>query len=224
MKQIIEHRCESRVRGLLLLSAVCALLGGCGVGGQQQTARDETRQELEKVQQENRELPKLRAENRELPRLRKDNQEIQNLRTNAQELARARQENELLKKQVAEASQQRGNRTLAANPQSPGPLASPTQSGGLAATGTPGSPAEAPVADPNLPQEGDQILIEPRLLAKLLPDFDWSKIERKDPVVVNNILEQQGIVLTNYQQLIGLGVTNYIVQRGAQKIKPPTEK
>ena len=224
MNEIFQQPRRPRACGLLPMFAVCAVLTGCGVGGQQQAARDEARQELEKLQQENRELQKLQVENRELPRLRRDNQEIQSLRTNGPELAKIRQENELLKKQLAGASQLRGNRSLAANSQDPGQSALTTQAGGLTGAGTPGNPSESAVADPNLPLEGDQILIEPRLLAKLLPGFDWSKIERKDPLVVNGILEQQGIVLTNYQQLIGMGVTNYIVQRGAQKIKPPAEK
>src|SRR5262245_55518980 len=51
------------------------------------------------------------------------------------------------------------------------------------------------------PQEGDEILIPPRMLGKLIPGANFDAVEREEPINVKSLLEQRGIVLTNYQQL-----------------------
>ena len=71
----------------------------------------------------------------------------------------------------------------------------------------------------DIPQEGDEVLIPPRLLGKLLPGVNFDSVERQEPINVNSLLESQGIVFTNYQQLVEMGITNYQIIRAS---KPAT--
>jgi hypothetical protein len=76
---------------------------------------------------------------------------------------------------------------------------------------------------PDIPQEGDEILLEPKSLAKLLPEFNWEALERKEPIAVRALLEQHGIVFTNYQELASRGITNYIIQRNRPRAPDPAQ-
>jgi hypothetical protein len=68
----------------------------------------------------------------------------------------------------------------------------------------------------DVPEEGDEILIPPKLLGKLLPGTNFDSVQREEPINVKSILDQQGIVLTNYQQLLEMGITNYQIVRAQQ--------
>lgn len=65
----------------------------------------------------------------------------------------------------------------------------------------------------DLPEEGDEILVPPQLLGALIPGANFENVTRQEPINIKSLLEQQGIVLTNYQQLIELGITNYTIAR-----------
>ena len=195
---------------LAIPAVICAVfLIGCGSGATQETLVAQ-KAELEKLQAESKEATRLRAENRELARLRRDNQEIENLKNSAAEIARLRTENEDIRSGMAAITEQakktRQQQMLEAEQAS-----AAGQPGGGVAGGVGVAGVEA--VDSNIPQEGDEILIEPRLLVNILPDFDWESIERTQPIAVKALLDQQGIVLTNYQQLIEIGITNYIIQK-----------
>ncbi len=71
----------------------------------------------------------------------------------------------------------------------------------------------------DIPEEGDEILIPPKLLGVLIPGANFDNIAREEPINIRDLLDQHGIVLTNYQQLIDLGITNYTIAR-APKLQP----
>ena len=188
---------------LALIGSV--FLIGCGSGKTQDTLAKQ-KAELEKLQAERKEAVKLRAENRELARLRRDNEEIENLKNSAAEIARLQTENDNIRKDILAVTEQTKKARQQMLEAQQAAAAAAGQVGGVAGDVAGG------VADSNIPREGDEILIEPRLLANILPSFDWEKIERTQPIAVRALLEQQGIILTNYQQLIEMGVTNYVIQ------------
>ena len=207
-------------RWMLVLSVVCAAvwLAGCGNAHVEQQKAQQA-QEIERLRDENKEVQKLRAENKELPRLRADKDELPKLRGTTDEIERLRKDNARIQGEIAEVAKARNERLQAAQ-QARSPGALPTGPAGANPGGLAGINA-ATVEDPNVPREGDEILIDPKFLGKLLPQFDWSKLERKEPLAVRALLEQQGIVLTNYQQLITLGVTNYVIQHRPRPLPPP---
>jgi hypothetical protein len=49
-------------------------------------------------------------------------------------------------------------------------------------------------------------------------------VAREEPINVKALLDQQGIVLTNYQQLIELGITNYQIVRAQRPADGKQEK
>lgn len=214
--------CRPGLRGWAWSALLATLLTGCGANPKQPAALESARQELERLQADSGEAQRMRAENRELPRLKKENQEIAGLRGHEPDIAKLRQENEQLRDQIKSAGKTRGASLSAGGP---GQGSSPA-----APAGRPGSTegqihlTDLTAADPNTPQDGDQLLIEPRLLSKLFPNFDWSKIERKEPIAINDLLVQQGITITNYQQLHVFGVTNYVVQRAPPKPQGEIQK
>jgi len=219
-KQIWQTAPRKHLLKIAVLSGAFFLIG-CDSGENRETLTKQ-QAELQKLQEENQAIGKLRAENKELPRLRRDNQEIETLKSSAEEIARIRVENETIRKDLTRLAEQA---KLAAANRAQSLLAKTAGVAGQtgAAVGGAGqaNPGEAPVADPNVPLESDEILIEPRLLAKLLPEFDWEKLERKEPVAIKALLEQQGIVLTNYQQLIEFGITNYTIRKDAYPVQNP---
>ena len=63
-------------------------------------------------------------------------------------------------------------------------------------------------------------MIPPKMLGKLLPGTNFDSVQREEPIGIKALLEAQGIVLTNYQQLVQMGITNYQIvraQRAEQK-------
>jgi hypothetical protein len=94
-------------------------------------------------------------------------------------------------------------------------------------------PAAEPAADPNelvavraedIPEEGDEILVAPAMLGKLFPSANFDSIQRKEPINIKSVLDQQGITLTNYQQLVELGITNYQIVRAQQPVNAAEAK
>lgn len=198
--------------------AAFGLLVGCGnpAPANPQTSSEE----VQRLRAENQDVAKLRRENQELPRLRKDNDEIQKLRSVPQELAALRKENDDLRLASGKPRAQFANPALI-DPATGKPLSSDSSIAGQAGDAPQPTNSVAAVG-PDDPLEGDEILIDPKLLGRLLPGFDWDKLERKEPVAIKSLLDQQGIVLTNYQQLRDFGITNYIIQRNPPK--PATEE
>jgi hypothetical protein len=73
--------------------------------------------------------------------------------------------------------------------------------------------AIADIRPEDIPEEDDQIMISPKLLGKLIPGANFDSIQREEPINVKSLLDQRGIVLTNYQQLVEMGITNYQIIR-----------
>lgn len=190
-------------------------LAGCS-GGNVEQQRAQQSQELAQLREQNKEVQKLRVENKELPRLRKEHEELPQMRGQSDEIEKLRKDNDRIRAEIAAFDKARREKGLQAAQQARQAAASAQQIQGRA-TILPGVTATN-VADANVPQDGDEIFIDPKFLAKILPQIDWSKLERKEPVAIKGMLEQQGIILTNYQQLIDFGITNYTVRHG---YKPP---
>jgi hypothetical protein len=195
----------------------CQLMAGCvlmvmlvGCGGDEAGVVSQQQVELDGLRAERREVDKLRAENQELDRLRRDNAEAEELRRSVGEIAAIRAENEKMRNDLVvvqrdvKLSRQQILEEQAA-------LAA-AQAAGQGVVTDPNAP------DPDLPMENDEIWVDPRMLGKLFPDFDWEKIQRTEPIAISQLLQQQGIVLTNYQQLVEIGITNYTIKR--QKAAP----
>jgi hypothetical protein len=192
------------------------LLGGCHRDSSRDTFSAEEREEFERLRQLESEVVRLRAENQEIQRLKRENQEVHRLRGQYQELVRLREENEKLQKQLAAlAAQPRSaSQREFVSPQPVNPISPP---GPIAQLGT-GEIEQMEEFSPEFArEENDQILLDPQDLPLLFPDYDWSKLQRSEPIIINEMLETHGIVITNYQQLIQWGVTNYQVQRIADE-------
>jgi TolA-binding protein len=196
---------SAALAGLLILTTFvwtgCSDPSAAAAGAQ-------ARQELEQLRQENDALQQLAGDHEEAQRLRKENQEIHQLRAKNQEVVRLRSENDQLRAQIARSGNAAAAAAAAAaNRPAAAPAAQPVAVAGAV-------PPGANEAD--IPMEGDEIFIQPQLLGLLIPQIDWSKVERTEPVGVKGLLDQHGIVLTNYQQLHQIGITNYVIQRKGQ--------
>lgn len=204
----------------ILLPVACALLAG-GCDGTPRASVSQNNPEIERLREENENLEKLRADNEESQRLRKENQDIHKLRGQYQELAQVRKEHDDLQKQMAKLGMPSA-RTLTATAQAVSTTKSDQQVASLSEQPPSGAEASQPVInEKDLPQEGDEVYVEPKFLAVLLPDIDWTKLDRTEPIAIQGLLGQQGIVLTNYQELISRGITNYVVRRAS---KPTTQE
>jgi hypothetical protein len=201
---------------LVLLAIVIAT--GCSQSPGPLTAQEE--QELERLRTENKEIQKLRASNRELDRLRKDNEELKTLRNSAGEIAKLETENSELKKQIAAARP-----GAPANPQPPPQAApqSPLLSGNLpqafeqAALIVEGQYAYRPE---DIPQEGDQILIDRSVIGLLIPEF--ANATNTQQYEVSGWLKSKGVTVKNYQQLNALGISNFQIRRfNPAEAQPP---
>lgn len=161
--------------------------------------------EIERLQAENLALDQVRAENVEVKRLRVENQELPKARSQYQEAGRLKKENEQLRQQVAKLASARG--AAAASPAA--------QGASSAVAGPVGGESAAALAAGNI-DEGDEILVEPKYLKELLPEFDWEKMDRKEPLSVRPLLEKDGILITNVSQILEFGLTNYTVRKAAR--------
>lgn len=198
--------------GAALSLLLCGLLG-CGSDQNAPGLSVQIQQELEKLRTENQEVKKLRVQNQELPRLRKDNQDLQRLRGFEAEIARLRQENEQLRTRLAAipGAAVPAPATAAAPVEEPPPL-QPIQNlpqafeeaALLVAT-------QETVREEDVPQKGDNILIDQSVIGLLISGFD--KNTNGGPYEVSGWLTSKGVVLKNYQQLNVLGITNYNIRR-----------
>jgi|GEM_PF-1172099 len=212
------------MKSIALLSLLCAATF-IGCNKTEQASVNQNDSEIERLRQENQDLAKLREENEETQRLRKENQDIHKLRGQYQELGRVRKENEELKKQAAKLG------VASAQSLTPAQLGTlrPDENY-LSNTGKPFGERAATEGqtsttnETDLPQEGDEIMVDPKFLAVLLPDIDWTKLNRTEPINIKGILESQNIVLTNYQELIGRGITNYVVRRARKVQQAPQQQ
>jgi hypothetical protein len=177
---------------------------GCGSGPSQDPAAAAQTQEIEKLKAENAALPQVRTEHEEVQRLRQENQELPKLRNQYQEASRLRKENEQLRLQVAKLAPASTNQQAAA---------SAAAAGANPQLALQDKPKELTVEEVNTLHEGDEILIEPKYLKQLLPDFDWEKLGRKEPLAIRSLLERDGVQITNAAQLREFGVTNFTIQR-----------
>jgi hypothetical protein len=184
-----QNRKSSRSLALFAAGlAVLPVISGCGPSAPDPQTIALT-QERDRLLADNQHMEQVRAENEEVQRLKRENQDLPKLRSQYQHAARLKKENEQLRQQVARLA---ARATAAQNP-------------GRAT-------AAPPPANP-----GDEILLEPKHLKALLPDFDWDKLERKEPLSVRSLLEKDGVQITNISQLREIGLTNYVIQRA-----PPT--
>src|SRR5262249_8529699 len=156
---------------LLTGAVLISLVSGCGTRQDVDPAVAAQTQEREKLLAENQALPDVRTENEEVQRLRKENQELPKTRNQYQKAARLRKEIELLRQQVAKLTPPSAG--SAAN-------ASPSASGGTAQLAN-AEKKELTLEEGAL-HEGDDIMVEPKYLKLILPDFDWEKLGRKEPL------------------------------------------
>jgi hypothetical protein len=190
------------------LLGLAALPAGCGPRGNPEAATAALKQERDRLQAENQALPAVKVENQEVRRLRQENQDLPKLRSQYQETSRLRTENEHLRQQIAKISPAAATNLAAA-------LAASRAPGGGVQPGS--QPAEEPAQevapDENILNEGDEILVDPPALRQLLPDIEWEKLGRKEPLNVRSLLEKDGVQITNIQQLAEYGLTNYVIRR-----------
>jgi hypothetical protein len=181
-------------------------MSACNSNNQQDPGVAALGQEAEKLRQENQDLAQVRTENEEVQKLQKENQDLPKLRSQYQEAARLKKDNEQLRQQVAKLSAAAGQTNTAA---------------ALPATDLTNQVEKVkPPGDELTLNEGDDILIEPRFLKQLLPDIDWSKMDRKEPLGVRALIEKDGLQLTNAAQLHEYGITNFIIKRAVVLPQP----
>lgn len=72
---------------------------------------------------------------------------------------------------------------------------------------------ETPVNPEDVAQEGDRIFVPPEMLPLLLPGINTNSFTRTEPVDITQFLAARNLILTNYQQLVAWGVTNYRILR-----------
>lgn len=192
---------------MVLCSGV--LITGCGSNNTQDAAVAAQHQERQRLQNENQELAQARADNQEVQRLKTENQELPKARSQYQEAARLKKDNEQLRQQIARIAPAAASAQAHPNP---GTHSAPTP-----------TPAEQELKAKELAaleaatvHEGDDILIEPKYLKQLLPEFDWEKLDRKEPLAVRSLLEKDGVQITNTAQLHEYGITNFVIQRAPQ--------
>ncbi len=193
------------------------ILAGCGPSSKSSHSSAEQHQELEQLRADNKVVKSLRAENQELTRLRAENQELQQLRGFDREMSRLRAENDEIRKALA---------ALPTPP--PAPALEPPMTNRLqpiedlvrafqdAAIVVSSQPAAKPE---DLPQEGDNILIDQSVIGLLIPEFQ--ERTNSGPYEISGWLASRGVVLTNYQQFNFLGITNYQIRRAPPKPQNP---
>jgi hypothetical protein len=216
MKRNVLH---AKHTGWLALALAPALfLSGCGPAPGPDPAASAQQQEIERLRAENQELPQARAENQEVQRLKLENQDLAKVRSQYQEASRLRKENEQLRQQVAKIAPAGGTAAQAASPGMAGGAA-PGQ-----APKTGDAEGEEVAQEAGAINEGDEILVDPKYLKELMPDFDWEKMERKDPVNVRALLEKDGEIISNVSQLHQYGLTNFIIRPAVHDTNAPPQQ
>ena len=192
-----------RLAALFAIASLC----GCGDGKELVEANSREAQELAALQKANQEVGKLRTENESLDRLQREHEELERLRSVPTDLAKARVANNQLRV------------LLGMDPVALDPVPTSDESAGVRAT----TPSKAAIAvanyiatlNPDMPREGDDILIEPSQFGVLMPELrgSWQEGARRAPVSATAMLKERGIVFTNYNQLRQLGITNFSIRR-----------
>jgi hypothetical protein len=210
-KQAMNMKRHLFFRGLAL-AALSALVTGFAMGcGPQasQTANPAQQQEISRLRAENQELAQARLDNEEVQRLKQENQDLAKIRSQYQEASRLKKENEQLRQQVARfspaAAAAAAEAAAAVNPVAG---ANPGQVPGTELIDT----NAVALAEGHI-NEADDIMVEPKQLQQLLPDFDWEKLGRTEPLGIKALLERDGVQITNVAQLKEYGITNFIIQR-----------
>lgn len=189
------------------LAPLCAALlaaSGCNSKDAADPQATALAQERQRLTAENQELAQARIDNEEVQRLQKDNQDLARLRSRYQESGRLRKDNEQLRQQLAK---------LAPNNPAAKAGASDAATAGAGAASSDGDKPKPAVADENTINEGDEIMIDPKHLKALMPDFDWDKLGRTEPLAVRALLEKDGIQITNVSQITEYGLTNWVIRR-----------
>jgi hypothetical protein len=207
---------NTRFTGTLRLAAgvliPALLITGCGSNGSPDPAVAEQKREMEQLRQENQELAQVRTENEEVQRLKKENQDLPRLRSQYQEASRLAKENDQLRQQIAKISPAAlSNAVQVAPGQVPVTGQLTQQSAQEQEKSKEAAEREAVL------NQGDEIMVDPKALKAVLPEIDWEKMNRKDPLAVRALLERDGIQITNVQQIKELGITNFVIQRGVPK-------
>ncbi len=70
-----------------------------------------------------------------------------------------------------------------------------------------------PVNPEDIAQEGDRIFVPLEMLPLILPGISTNSFTRTEPVDITQFLAVRNLTLTNYQQLVAWGVTNYRIIR-----------
>lgn len=196
-----------------------SLLVACGSHSGSDPAVQALTQEKARLQAENQALDQARSENEEVRRLKSENQELAKARSQYQEAARLKKDNAQLRQQIAKIKPPAGQGgTAGAISPAASALAAPGQVGDQVVAQNETGLAEDIIND------GDDILVEPKYLKQLLPDFDWDKLDRKEPLSIRALLEKDGIQLTNTAQLREYGLTNFVIQRPAASIQPQPQQ
>jgi hypothetical protein len=192
------------------LSLLPAILIGCNSNPGEDPALKAQNQEMEQLRQENQSLAQVKAYHEEVERLRKENQDLPKLRSQYQEVGRFQKENEQLRQQIQKISPSAATQKVAA------------------VTGTSGSvheqaqePDKEKAGEEFALNDGDDVMVDPKQLKQLLPDFDWEKLGRKEPLGIRALIEKDGIQLTNALQLQEYGITNFVIQRAAPSTLVP---
>lgn len=210
--RLFDVNCRARFRGAPAALSALALsfVIGCSQAPAPLNAQEE--QELERLRSESKEIQKLRAANREVDRLRKDNEELKTLRNSAAEIAKLETENNELRKQVAAARpaapaarSQPSTQTTAQALLSAGNLPQAFEQAALIVEG------QAAYRPEDVPQEGDQILIDRSVIGILIPEF--ANLTNTQQYEVSGWLKSKGVTIKNYQQLNTLGISNFQVRR-----------
>lgn len=213
MKRNSSHQLAGLAALPLLLNF---LVTGCGPDAAQEQHIAAQRQEVERLRAENQDLPQVRTENAEVQQLKRENQELPKVRSQYQEAARLRKENEQLRQQVTKLSPAGSAATNAA-----------ALAGAAGHTGHSDKEGEGTGANSDVAQaegainDGDDIMVDPKALKQLLPDFDWEKFNRKEPVAIRSILEKDGLQITNVAQLKEFGITNFTIQKAVPPAANP---
>ncbi len=215
MKRNVLH--AKHAGWLAFALAPVLILSACGPTAGPDPAAAAQQEEIERLRAENQALPQARSENEEVQRLNKENQDLAKLRSQYQEASRLRQENEKLRQQAAKIAP-----TAGAAPAQGGLPPSPS---GVLAPGQGAAQEEQALVEvaqePGALNEGDEILVEPKYLKALMPDFDWENMERKEPLAIRSLLEKDGEMLTNVSQLSEFGITNFVVRRALPDTNAP---
>jgi hypothetical protein len=202
MKSIRSLAAAIPLGGLTVFLAL--MTSSCGPNASSDGGNPAIAQERDRLLSENKSLDQARADNQEVQRLKTELQELAKARSQYQEANRLRKENAQLSAELAKLSpNSRTNQAAGGDPRS-----------GIAGSLQGQSDAEKkPAVDENTINEPDEVLVDPKYLKTLLPDFDWDKYGRTQAVSIRSLIEKDGVQLTNVAQLQDYGITNFIVRR-----------